>query len=273
MATVIKSVQPHNEKAAITWSAPGDLYDEISRGLSGAIEHCINRLQIRNGDKALDLACGTGWASRAIATLGREAKIRGVDIAHGLVESARNIAKRSNLDIEYDVGDAEQLPYENETFDAVISSFGIMFASRPEVAASELTRIVRQGGRFCILVWKPDSTVFQMFKVMQPYLPVPPTPAPSPFAWGNRERVKELLGKNFELRFEEGVSPFLAPSAEAAWDLWTTIYGPTKALAATLAADRRDQFRSDMIAFHNRFKTELGILKPREYLLAVGLRR
>jgi SAM-dependent methyltransferase len=274
MSAVMKSaVQPHNEKAAATWSAPGDLYDDISRGLAGAIDHCINRLRIAPDDKVLDLACGTGWASRTIAQMGTGAQLFGVDIAHGLVESAKRIAKRSGVAIDYEVGDAEHLPYADATFDAVISSFGIMFASRPETAAGELTRVVRKGGRFGILVWKPDSTVFEMFKVMKPYLPVPPTPAPSPFAWGNRDRIRELLGAHWELEFEEGVSPFLATSPEGAWELWTSIYGPTKMLATNLAPDRREQFKSDMIAFHGRFKTELGVFKPRDYLLAVGTRR
>ena len=273
MSAVMKSgVQPHNEKAAATWSAPGDLYDDISRGLAGAIDHCINRLRIGPRDKVLDLACGTGWASRTIAQMGKGAQLFGVDIASGLVESAKRIAKSSGLAIEYEVGDAERLPYEDDSFDAVISSFGIMFASKPEAAAGELTRIVRKGGRFGILVWKPDSTVFEMFKVMKPYLPVPPTPAPSPFAWGTRERIRELLGTRWELGFEEGVSPFLAASPEAAWELWTSIYGPTKMLAANLPPERRAQFRKDMIAFHGLFKTELGVLKPRHYLLAVGVR-
>jgi SAM-dependent methyltransferase len=274
---MMNTVQPHNEKAAATWSAPGELYDEISRGLGGAIDHCIARLRIRPGDKVLDLACGTGWASRAVASTIPGAHVTGIDIAHGLVESAQAIAKRLRLDIAYDVGDAEQLPYEDARFDAVISSFGIMFASRPEAAARELTRVVKKGGRFGILVWKPDSTVFEMFKVMKPYLPVPatpaPTPAPSPFSWGSRERVKELLGASWEVRFEEGVSPFLAPSAEDAWEIWIANYGPTKALAANLPPDRREQFKSDMIAFHGRFATELGVFKPRDYLLAIGVRK
>jgi SAM-dependent methyltransferase len=273
MAAILSAVQPHNEKAAATWSAPGELYDEISRGLAGAIDHCIARLRIRPGDRVLDLACGTGWASRAVATTVKGARVAGVDIAHGLIESARKIAQSSRLDIEYEVGDAERLPYGDASFDAVISSFGIMFASRPEAAAQELTRVVKKGGRFGILAWKPDSMVFEMFKVMKPYLPVPPAPAPSPFAWGGRERVRELLGAAFDLRFEEGVSPFLAPSAEDAWEIWAANYGPTKMLASNLPAERREQFKGDMIAFHRRFATELGVCKPRDYLLAIGVRK
>ena len=267
------AIQPHNAKPAATWSAPGELYDDISRGISGAINHGVDRLQARAGDRVLDLACGTGWASREVARRTPGAKITGCDIAHGLLDAAKSIAKRERLDIGYESGDAEALPYADGAFDALISTFGVMFASNPEAAAGELARVVRKGGRLALVVWQPECTLFQMFQVMKPYLPVPAKPAASPFAWGNRDRVRELLGKAFDLRFEEGVSPFLAPSAEDAWELWTANYGPSKILATTLPADRREQFKADMIAFHRRFGTELGVLMPRDYLVAVGARK
>ena len=267
------AIQPHNAKPAATWSAPGELYDDISRGISGAINHGVDRLQTRPGDRVLDLACGTGWASREVARRAPGAKITGCDIAHGLLDAARAIAKRERLDIGYELGDAEQLPYADGAFDALISTFGVMFASRPEAAAAEMTRVLRKGGRLALVVWQPECTLFQMFQVMKPYLPVPPKPMPSPFAWGNRDRVRELLAKSFDLRFEEGLSPFLAPSAEDAWELWTANYGPSKMLATTLPADRREQFKADMIAFHRRFATELGVLMPRDYLVAVGVKK
>ena len=84
--------------------------------------------------------------------------------------------------------------------------------------------------------------------------------------------MKELLGAAWEVRFEEGVSPFLAPSAEDAWEIWIADYGPTKTLAANLPPDRRERFKADMIAFHKRFATELGVLKPCGYQLAIGVR-
>jgi SAM-dependent methyltransferase len=221
----------------------------------------------------LDLACGTGWTSREVARQASGAKITGADIAHGLLEAARTIARRERLDIGYEIADGEQLPYADGEFDALVSTYGVMFASNPEAVAAELARVVRKGGRLGLLVWQPECTLFQMFQVMKPYLPVPPKPLPSPFAWGNRDRVRELLGKTFDLRFEEGVSPFIAPSAEDAWEIWTANYGPSKTLATNLPADRREQFKADMIAFHRRFATELGVFMPRDYLLAIGVRK
>ena len=104
-------------------------------------------------------------------------------------------------------------------------------------------------------------------------MPPSPTPAPpSPFEWGRTERIRELLGRTFELRFEKGVSFYREPSAEAAWETFSTGYGPTRALAATLESERLEALREDFIAFHAGFSTELGICVPREYWLTSGVR-
>jgi SAM-dependent methyltransferase len=267
-------IRPHNAKAATTWGAPGALYEDISRGIADASQHCVDRLAVRPGEHVLDVACGTGWASRSIATRVPQAVVHGVDIASGLLEAARTAATGARLSIDYRLGDAEKLPFEDGRFDVVISTFGVMFASQPDAASGELARVVKKGGRVGITTWKPDSTVFEMFMVMKPYLPEPPSPPPpSPFAWGSRDRVRELLGGSFVLGFEDGVSCFRAPSAEGAWEIWTHNYGPTRALAANLPPDRLASFRRDMAAFHERFATELGISKPREYLLTIATRK
>jgi hypothetical protein len=104
-------------------------------------------------------------------------------------------------------------------------------------------------------------------------MPPPPSPPPpSPFEWGRVERIRELLGSAFELRFEQGISYYREPSAEAAWATFSTGYGPTRSLAASLDSERRDAFREDFIRFHAGFATELGICVPREYWLTVGIR-
>jgi SAM-dependent methyltransferase len=274
MKKTLVAVQPHNEKAAATWSSPGGRYDVISQGINGAIDHGIERLDVRPGERVLDLATGTGNASRRLASVQPAARITGVDIAHGLVESAKELAAKEKLAIEYEVGDAEDLPYDDGSFDAVISSFGIMFTSRPEAAARELTRVTRKGGRFSLIVWEPDSTLFEMFQVMKPYMPAPPTPAPpSPFLWGSVDRAKELLGADHQLGFETGVSNFYAKSGQDAWEIWVNHYGPTQTLAAHLDDTRREQFKNDMVKFHERFRTDLGVLMPRAYRVIVGTRK
>ncbi len=271
-ATMNTSIQPHNERPAAVWSAGGEHYDQISRGIADAIEHCVLRLNPQPRERILDLSTGTGWTSRVVARRGTW--VTGVDIASGLLDAAQTKAAAEGLPIEYQIGDAEDLPFEDAEFDAVVSTFGVMFASRPEAAARELARVCRKGGRIALTTWLADGNLFKMFQVMKAYMPAPPTPAPSsPFEWGRTERIRELLGGAFDLRFERGVSYYREPSAEAAWETFSKGYGPTRSLATSLDPDRRDALRADFTAFHAGFPTELGICVPREYWVTIGVRR
>jgi len=266
------AIQAHNEKPAAVWSCGGKDYDQISRGISDALEHCVMRLDPQPGERILDLSTGTGWTSRLVARRGAE--VIGADIAADLLDAARARAREEQLVIDYRLGDAEALPFEDGQFDAVVSTFGVMFVSRPEAAARELARVCRTRGRIALTTWMSDSNVFKMFMVMKRYMPPPPTPAPpSPFEWGRTERIRELLGDTFDLRFEQGMSYYREPSAEAAWDTFSKGYGPTRALATNLEPDRRAALREEFIAFHAGFPTELGVCVPRGYWLTIGLRR
>ncbi len=266
------TIQPHNERAASVWNSGGSGYDNISRGIADSIAHCVLRLDPQPGERILDLATGTGWTSRAVARAG--AKVTGVDISAELLAAAAERARAEDIDIRYDQGDAESLPYSDGEFDAVISTCGVMFASRPEAAARELSRVCRKGGRIAITTWLPDSNLFKMFMVMKPYMAPPPSPPPpSPFEWGKTERVRELLGDAFNLKFEKGTSYYREPSGDAAWNTFSTSYGPTRALAASLDDAKRAELKRDFIAFHEGFRTELGICVPREYLVTVGVWR
>jgi len=271
ITTMNGKVLPHNERPAVVWGAGGMDYDQISKGIADSIEHCVLRLDPRPGERILDLSTGTGWTSRVVARRG--ATVTGVDIASELLTTARVKAAAEELRIEYRLGDAESLPFEDGKFDAVVSTCGIMFASRPEAAAGELARVCRKGGRIALTTWLSDSNLFKMFEVMKRYTPTPASPAPrSPFEWGRTERIKELLASSFQLRFEKGVSYYREPSGEAAWETFSTGYGPTRSLAASLEPERRARFREDFIAFHAGFPTDLGICVPREYWLTIGQR-
>jgi SAM-dependent methyltransferase len=229
----VATIQPHNQKPASVWNSGGAGYDEVSRGIADSIEHAVLRLCPQPDERILDLATGTGWTSRLVARCG--AKVVGVDLGEDLIRAAPERARAAGLDIEYRVGDAESLPFGDGEFDAVVSTCGIMFASRPEAAASELARVTRKGGRIALTTWSPDGNVFEMFKVMKAYMAPLPDPAPpSPLEWGRPERVRELLGKDFDLKFERDTSFYREPSGEAAWQKFSTGYGPTKALAGSL---------------------------------------
>jgi SAM-dependent methyltransferase len=264
-------VQRHNERPAVIWSAGGRSYDEISRGIADALEHCVLRLNPQPGERVLDLATGTGWTSRIVARRG--AVVTGVDIAEELLASARVLADAERLPIRYEVGDAENLPFEDCAFDAVVSTFGVMFASRPEAAAAELARVCKSGGRIALTTWTADGNVAEMFTIMKRFMPPPAAAAPpSPFEWGRIERVRSLLGRAFVLRFEEGMSYYREPSSDAAWQAFSSGYGPTRVLAAGLDPARRAALRADFTTFHAGFATDLGICVPRAYWLTVGER-
>ena len=189
----------HNEKAAATWGSGGAGYDLVSETIADALEHVVARVSPQPGEDCLDIATGTGWTARRLKARG--AKVTGVDLGAGVIEAAKQMAP----DINFQVGDAEELAFPDSSFDVVTSTFGVMFVGRPEDAARELARVCRKGGRLGLCTWPPDDTLEGLFKVMRPYMPPPPSaPPPSPY-WGRQERVRELLGDAFNLKFETGV--------------------------------------------------------------------
>lgn len=268
-----ETIRPHNDRLAALWRLDGRHSDQISSGIADALEQSVLRLNPRPGERILDLSTGTGWTSRLVARRG--ATVTGVDVAGDWLETARDKARAEGLPITYQIADAEELPFETGAFDAVISTFGIMFASRPEQAAAELARVCRKGARIALTTWVSDSSVSQMFQVMRKYMAPVPAGAPalhSPFDWGRTERLQELLGRRFELRFENGFSYYREPSAKAAWNTFSTGDGPTRTLASSLDPGRREALRTDFIAFHSCFPNGGGITVPREYWLTLGKR-
>jgi SAM-dependent methyltransferase len=267
-----QAIQPQNIKMAATWNAGGQHYDRISQTIADSIEHCVIRLAPRPGERVLDVATGTGWTARRVAARG--ATVIGVDLGADLIDAAKAAAAEARLTIDFRVGDAEKLPFADQSFDAVISTCGVMFVRDPEAAAAELARVCKRGGRLGLTTWPTDGTIAGLFKVMKPYMPAPPSPPPpSPFEWGNRERVKQLLGSAFDLRFESGTTVLREPSGLTIWGIFVAGYGPTKSLAANLDPERREKLKQDFIAYHDGFKTELGVAMPRDYLVTIGVRK
>ena len=265
---MITTVRPHNEKAAAAWGSGGAGYDRVSETIADALDHVVGRVAPQPGEKCLDVATGTGWAARRLKARG--ASVTGVDIGAGVIEAAKKLAP----DIDFRVGDAEELAFPVGSFDVVTSTFGVMFVARPEDAARELARVCRKGGRLGICTWPPGDTIEGLFKVMRPYMPPPPaTPPPSPFEWGKPERVRELLGGAFDLKFEKGVTTLRMSSGQTVWDLFVDGYGPTRTVAAGCDLKRRQELERDFIAYHDTFSNDLGVAMPREYLVTIGVRR
>lgn len=246
-------------------------YELISEHLATANDHLLGAVEARPGQRWLDVATGTGEIAVPAARQG--ASVTGIDIAPRLIEKARERASAARVHIALEVGDAERLPYPDGEFDVVVSGFGVMFAPDQRAADAELARVTRPGGRLGLLNWHPSRGVAEFFKVMGPYMPPPPEGAGNPFAWGDRDRLSELLGDAFELRYEEGDCPQPGTSAEEVWGLFTTAYGPTKTLADSLDPERRGALWRDWIAYFDQFRNGAGVSQPRPYLLVLGTRK
>ena len=245
-------------------------YQRVTETLVDIHERVADALAPRPGQRWLDVACGTGAMAERAAAAG--ADVTGVDLAPVLIDTARERAAEQGLEIDYRVGDCENLEFEDGSFEAVSSTLGIMFAPDHAAAARELARVIAPGGRICLACWTPDGGLGRMFKVMAPFMPAPPPS--SPFAWGDEAHVRELLGDAFDLQIDEHVSTLRMPSGEAYWELFATSYGPTKVLADSLESDRRQELHDNWVEFfESNYRSNGEIAHAREYLLITGTRR
>jgi len=257
------------QKHSVIWG--NGPYEQMPAHYEPLLDHLAAAADVRPGEQVLDVATGTGALATRLARGG--GAVTGIDLAPALVATARRLAAEAGLDITFEVGDAEDLPVEDASFDVVTSSVGTMFAPDHPRVAAELARACRPGGRLVLGHWAPTDGVAAMFGVIRPFQPVPPPGAGSPFAWGDPAHVTELLGDAFDLRFEEGDAPQLADTGEEVWELFTTVYGPTRTLAETLPDDRREAFRSAFVEFFEGHRTNGRVHQRRPYLVVIGTRR
>jgi SAM-dependent methyltransferase len=152
----------------------------------------VKHAGIRSGQRVLDVACGTGVVAVTAARLG--ARVTGLDLTPELIERARENSAIANVDIDWHVGDAEELPFEKGVFDVVVSQFGHMFAPRPEVAVAEMLRVLKPGGTLAFATWPPELLVGRLFLMVSKYMPPPPIQVPPPSLWGDPNVIRERLG-------------------------------------------------------------------------------
>lgn len=261
------------KRAARTTWATGD-YDAMMRqeGLYAVGERIVRRLGIGAGDRVLDVACGTGNA--AIPAAASAAEVVGVDLTPEMLEVARRRAADAGVDVEWVEGDAEELPYADGEFDAVLSTFGVQFAPRHEVVADELSRVLRPGGRLGLVAWTPEGAIGDFFRTVSAHLPEPPSFVDPPLAWGDAGHVRELFeGAEVALELSRESWEIQHDSVEAAVDCYTTAFGPVveaRRLADANGDGRRLQ--EDMTALFERLNTTAGpqVAFPAEYLVIVG---
>ena len=258
------------EKQHATWSS-GD-YAVIGTTLQLMGEQLCEAVDVCAGWKVLDVAAGNGNAALAAARRGCD--VVATDYVEGLLDRARRRADADGLTLSTKVADAEDLPFADETFDAVLSTVGVMFTPDPRRAAHQLVRVVRPGGRIGLANWTPEGFVGQMFRIVGGHVP-PPVGVPSPLQWGTEAWVEELLGSECDVEATRRIFTFRYRSAHDYFETFAAFYGPiVKALAALDEAERAS-LRDQLVALaeaHNRNEKD-ALTIDSEYLEVVATRR
>ena len=208
--------------------------DELVSPLGEVI---VNACDVRRGQRVLDVAAGSGNA--AIPAASRGAQVVASDLTPELLEVGDQRAESFGLKIEWQEADAEALPFEDESFDTVMSCLGAMFAPHHQASADELVRVCKPGGTIGLVSWTPEGFIGQMFKTMKPYAPPPPAGAQPPPLWGDPKQVEQLLGdrvtdvlaRRAKLKVE-----FFATGAEFR-DYFKECYGLTIVAYRNIASD------------------------------------
>ena len=246
------------------WSA-GD-YAVIGTTLQIVGESLCEALDLRAGQSVLDVAAGNGNATLAAAR--RWCEVASTDYVAALLERGRARASAEGLDVRFEQADAEKLQYPDASFDAVISTFGVMFTPNQEQAAAELARVCKRGGKIGLANWTPGSFVGEVFKTLGRYIP-PPAGLKPPMLWGTQERLRELFpGQRVEASRKNFV--FRYRSARHWLDTFRTYYGPVNKAFAALDADKQAALAEDLTALATKLNRESdSLVLPAEYLEVV----
>lgn len=227
------------------WIA-GD-FGEIAKSIAEGAEEFVGRLDLKPGMRVLDVATGTGNLAIPAAKTG--AVVTGVDIAPNLIEQATTRAEAEGVTAKFEVGDAEAMPYEDASFDVVMTMFGAMFAPRPDVTASELKRVCRSGGSIAMANWTPEAFTGQMFKTGAKHVPPPPG-MPSPVLWGSEDVVRERLADGIsDLKLERRKIMFTYPfGPKEVVEHFRKYFGPTQKQFEMLDEAGQAALRADLEA-------------------------
>lgn len=252
------------------WTA-GD-YDRFSRYMEGGAREFYERLNIAPGARLLDAACGSGQLALMAAKDGID--VTGVDIAVNLVERARARAQAEGLRARFEEADVESLPFDDASFDVVVSLIGAMFAPRPQLVAQEMLRMCVPGGAIAMANWTPQGFIGQMFKVVSQF--IAPSGMPSPVLWGDEATVRERLGhglSELSLTRRQYLFTYPFPPSEVV-EFFRLYYGPTNRAFASVDANAQAQLRRELESLwttHNRAGADCTTVSA-EYLEVIGVR-
>jgi ubiquinone/menaquinone biosynthesis C-methylase UbiE len=259
------------EKQQKTWASGN--YAVIGNSLVIMGELLCEAVDVHSGQKVLDVATGSG--NTAISAARRYCDVAGIDYVPELIGQAKERAGTERLEITFEVGDAEDLPYPDASFDVVLSTLGVMFAPDQEKSAGELLRVCKPGGKIGLANWTPDGFIGNMFRTVGKHFPPPPGIKPPPL-WGTEERLRELLGEgisSLHTTRRSYVFPYL--SAEHFIEVFHTYYGPVHKAFKSLDAAGREALARDLEELLHNWNTsgDETVVVPSEYLEVVAVRQ
>lgn len=258
-------------KQQVAWSS-GD-YAVVGTTLQIVGESLCEALDLRAGEHVLDVAAGNGNATLAAAR--RWCDVTSTDYVPALLERGRTRASAEGLPVKFEQADAEKLPYTDQSFDVVMSTFGVMFTPDQDKAAAEMARVCKAGGRIGLANWTPESLVGGIFKTIGKYIP-PAAGVKSPALWGTEVRLNELLGKNIDaISVERKHFVFRYHNAAHWLEVFRTFYGPMHKAFGALDATKQEALAADLLALAEKFNRAKDgtLVAPSEYLEVVIKRK
>ncbi len=259
------------ERQQKTWTSGN--YAMVGNLLVIIGEQLCEAVDLRAGYRVLDVATGSG--NTAISAARRFCEVTGMDYVPELIEQAKRRAEAERLGVSFEVGDAEDLPYADASFDVVLSTLGVMFAPDQEKTASELLRVCRPGGKIGLANWTPDGFIGNMFRTMGKHVSPPPGIKPPPL-WGTEERLQELFGEGVSsLQTTRRTYFFRYPSAAYFVEYFRDYYGPTLKAFESLDETGREALARDLEELLEDWNTsgDETLVVPSDYLEVVAVRR
>jgi ubiquinone/menaquinone biosynthesis C-methylase UbiE len=250
------------QRQQAVWSA-GD-YATIGTTLQIVGERLCEAVDMRAGSRVLDVAAGNGNATLAAAR--RFARVTSTDYVRALLERGKERAAAERFSVDFQEADAEALPFADASFDAALSTFGVMFTPNQEKAAAELVRVVRKGGKIGLANWTPDGFIGQLLKLVGRYTP-PPAGIRPPTLWGTAARLGELF-QGHQINISEQTFTFRYESAEHWLDVFRSYYGPTNRAFAALDAEQAAALEADILDLLEKSNWERSgsLVVPADYL-------
>jgi ubiquinone/menaquinone biosynthesis C-methylase UbiE len=234
------------QRQQATWAA-GD-YAVIGTTLQIVGERLCEAIDLRAGERVLDVAAGNGNATLAAAR--RFAQVTSTDYVGALLECGKERAAAERLPVNFQVADAEGLPFADASFDVALSTFGVMFTPDQETSVAELSRVVRRGGRIGFANWTPEGFIGQLFTIIAKHVP-PPVGIKSPATWGTEMRLTELFPRD-EVKVSRQIFNFRYKSPAHWLEVFKSFYGPMNRAFAALDAGKQTELQADVIALLGR---------------------